>query len=81
MTQTNFYTKQKQTHRLREQACGRRGGEAQGRDAAGVWDQQMQTLLYKTDELTGPTAEHRGEIQCPVINQNGKEHENKGGKN
>jgi len=38
MTQTNFYTKQKQTHRLREQACGRRGGEAQGRDAAGIWD-------------------------------------------
>ena len=81
MTQMNLYTKQKQTLRLREQACGCGGGEAQGRDGVGVWDQQMQTLLYKTDELPGPTVEHRDYIQCPVINQNGKEYENKGEKN
>ena len=38
MTQMNLYTKQKQTLRLREQACGCGGGEAQGRDGVGVWD-------------------------------------------
>ena len=31
-------TKQKQTHRHREQICGCQGGRAWGRNGLGVWD-------------------------------------------
>ena len=34
---TNELTKQKETHRLREETCGCQGGE-QGREGMGVWD-------------------------------------------
>ena len=30
-----------------------------GRDGLGVWDQQMQTILYKMDKHQGPTVAHR----------------------
>ena len=51
-------TKQKQTHRHREQTCGCQGG-GRGREGLGVWDQQMQTSIYRMDKQQGPTAEHR----------------------
>ena len=54
----NISMKQKQTHRHREQTCGCQGGEAQGRDGLGVWDQQMQTIIYKMDKQQGPTVQH-----------------------
>ena len=37
MTQMNLSTKQKQTHRHREQICGCQGGGGWGRDEVGVW--------------------------------------------
>ena len=46
MTQMNLSTKQKQTHRHREQTCGCQGGEGWGKDGVGVWDWQMQTIIY-----------------------------------
>ena len=36
--QMNLFTKQKQTHRLREQTYGYQEGRAAGRDRLGVWD-------------------------------------------
>ena len=38
MTQTNLSTKQKQTHRHREQIHGCQKGGGLGRDELGVWD-------------------------------------------
>ena len=51
-------TKQKQTHRHREQTRGGQGG-AWGRDGLGVFDQQMQTIKYRMDKQPGPTVQHR----------------------
>ena len=51
--------KQKQTHRHRTQACGCQGGGGQGNDRLGVWDQQMQTIVYRMDKQQGPTVQHR----------------------
>ena len=56
MTQMNGTTKQKQTHRHREQTCGCQGGGGWGRDGLGVWDKQMQGIIYRMDEQQGPTA-------------------------
>ena len=53
MTQMNLFTKQ--THRHREQTCGCQGGGCWGRDGLGVWDQQMQTIIYRMDKQQGPT--------------------------
>ena len=33
-----------------------RGG---GRDGLGVWDQQMQTIIYRMDKQKGPTVQHK----------------------
>ena len=51
----NLSMKQKQTHRHREQTCGCQGG----RDGLGVWDEQMQTNIYRMDKQQGPTVYHR----------------------
>ena len=59
MTETNLSVNQKQTHRLREQACGCQG------DGRGGWSgglgQQMQTIniTYRMDKQQGPTVQHR----------------------
>ena len=49
--------KQKETHRHRGQTCGCPRGW--GREALEVWDEQMQTIIYRMDKEQGPTAEHR----------------------
>ena len=67
----NIPMKQKQTHRHREQTCGCQGG-AGGREGLGVWDQQMQTIIYGMDKQQGFCT--RNYIQYPVINYNGKEY-------
>ena len=59
MTQMSLSTKQKQTHRHREQACVCPGGVGEGRDGLGVWGKEMQTDLWRTDKQQGPTAEDR----------------------
>ena len=52
----NISTKQKQTHRHREQTVVAKG---LGREGLGVWDQQMQTSVYRMDKQQGPTVQHR----------------------
>ena len=34
-------------------------GGCWGRDGLGVWDEQMQAIIYRMDEQQGPTVEHR----------------------
>ena len=41
----NLSTKEKKTHR--EQTCGGQGVSGWGREKLGVWDQQIQTAMYK----------------------------------
>ena len=49
---------QKETHRYREQTCGFQVG-VWGMEGLGVWDQQMQTIIYGMDRQQSPTVEHR----------------------
>ena len=69
----NLSMKQKhtQTQRTDLWVPRRRGA---GGDGLGVWDQQMQTIIYRMDKQ-GPTLQHRKIIQYPVISPNGKEYE------
>ena len=72
----NLSTKQKQICRYREQTCGCQGGKGWGRVKLGVWDQQMQTIIYRMDKQQGPTVYSTGDYnQYPVINHNGNEYE------
>ena len=48
----------KHTHRHRELVGAKVGGRV-GRDGLGVWDQQMQTILYRVDKQQGPTIYHK----------------------
>ena len=57
--ETNLSMKRKQTHRHREQTCGCQGGERWERVGLGVWDQQMETGIYRMDKQQGPTVQHR----------------------
>ena len=59
MTQINLSMKQKQTHRHKEQICGRQGGGEWERDKLGVQDQQIQTIIYTIDKQQGPTVQHK----------------------
>ena len=72
----NLSTKQKQTHRPREQICGCQGGGWR-REGVGVWDQQMQTIYmgWKSNEVLRYSTGNC--IQYPGINHNGKEYEKK----
>ena len=54
----NLFTKQKQTHKHRKQTYGYQRGKW-GRDKLGVWNQQIQTNIYKTDKQQGPSVQHR----------------------
>ena len=54
----NLFTKQKQTHRHRKQTYDYRRGKGD-RDKLGVWDQQIQTTIYKIDKRQGPSVQHR----------------------
>lgn len=50
MTQMHLSTKQKETHRHKEQTCGFQGGKGEGRDGLGACDQQRQTIIYGMDK-------------------------------
>ena len=53
--QMKLSTKQKQTHRHREQTCSVAKVEGkQGRVGLGVWDRQMQTITYRMDKQQSP---------------------------
>ena len=49
MVPTDLFTKQQQTHRHRKQNLRFPERKGVGRNKSGVWDQQMQTLIYKID--------------------------------
>ena len=61
----NLSMKQKRTQRHREETCGCCGG----RERLGVWDQQMQTSIYRMGKQQG------NYIQYPATNCNGKAYE------
>ena len=68
----NLFTRQKQTHRHRKQIMVTKGE----RDKLGVWDQQIQTTIYKTDKNNKALLYNTGNyIQYPVISHNGIENE------
>ena len=55
MAQMNLSTKQKLTHRHREQTCGCQGVWGGGKDGVGVWGWQMQTITFiRMDKQQGP---------------------------
>ena len=65
----NLFTKQKQTHRQKTNLWLPKGKE--GRDKLGVWDQQIQTTIYKINnkDLLQSTGNR---IPYLIINYNGK---------
>ena len=54
MMQTSWSTKQKQTHRLREQTYSYRG-KGWGRGRMGVWDGHVHIAVLNIDNQQGPT--------------------------
>ena len=54
----NLSMKQKQNQGHREQTGGCQGGGGQERVGVGVWDQQMQTGVYRMDKQESPTVQH-----------------------
>ena len=54
-SKTNEQTKQKQSHRYREQTDGCQSGRVGGRDNWGVWDWHVHTAIFKIDNQQGPT--------------------------
>ena len=46
----NLSTKQKQTHRHREQTSGCQGGGGMEWDGLGVWGLQIQTITFRMDK-------------------------------
>ena len=74
MTQMNLFTKQKQTHRHREQTCGCQEKWWWERDGLGVWYQQIQTIIYRMGVNNKVLLYSTGNyIQYPVIEHSGKE--------
>ena len=59
--------KQQQTHRPRDQKEGVEEG-----NGVGVWDQHMQTIIYKMDKQEGPTVQQREQYSISYINHNEK---------
>ena len=55
MIQTNLFTKQKQTHRLREWTYGYQGGRVGKRGRLEIWDWHVHTDICKIDNQQGPT--------------------------
>ena len=69
----NLFPKQKQTHRHSKQTYGYQRGRGRGRDKLEVWDQQIQTTIYKINNkvLLYSTGNY---TQYLVVNYNGKEY-------
>ena len=58
----NLSTKQAHRHTKQTHRCQGRG--ELGRDGLGVWDQQMQTLIYRMDGQQSPTAQGTIFVSC-----------------
>ena len=70
MTQMNLSMKQKQIHRLVVSKMGLRGVRS---DGLRIWDEQIKTIINRTDEQQGSIYYTGNYIQYLVINYNGKE--------
>ena len=68
----NLPMKHKQNKGHRKQTGGCQGGGRWERDGLGVWYQQMQTGIYRTDKQQGLTVQHRKMYAMTVMNHNGK---------
>ena len=58
MIQMNLFTKQKQTHRLREWINGcqaKREGREAWEEEMGSWDWHVYSAMFKMDNQQGPT--------------------------
>ena len=51
----NLFTKQKQTHTLREWTYGYQEGSTGGRDSYEIWDKHIHTATFKMNNQQGPT--------------------------
>ena len=58
----NFFTEQKHTHRYRKLIYSY---QRVGEDKLGVWDQQIQITIYKTDKQQGPTVYYKEIYSIP----------------
>ena len=67
----NLSTKEKHTHSESRPVVAKEVGR---RDELGIWDQYMQSIIYRIDEQ-GPTVWHRKLYSNPVTNHNEKEYE------
>ena len=67
MIQMNLFTKQKETHRIREGTDSCQGG----RDSQGIWDARVHIAIFKMDNQQGPMVQRR-EL-CSVLWQAGWE--------
>ena len=57
-TNEPIYETETESGTQRIDLCLSRGG-GWGKDGLGVWDQQMQTGIYRMDKQQGPTVQHR----------------------
>ena len=56
----NFYETETDSQTQRTDLClPEDGGGSREKDGLGVWGQQMQTIIYRTDKQQGPTVYHR----------------------
>ena len=62
----NLPTKQKQTHRLREQTYSCQWG-MEGGGEQGVWDLHVHTAIFKMDNQQGPVVQH---MELSLLNVN-----------
>ena len=54
-----YTAKQKQTRRYRRQTSGYQWGDGSGEGQERVWDQEVQTTMYKIDKQQGYIVQHR----------------------
>ena len=54
------------TESQRKQICGCWGMGGVRKNGLGIWDQQMQTVIYRRDKQQGPTIQHR-ELQYLTV--------------
>ena len=58
MIPINLFIKFKKTQRHRKQAYSYQRGKT-GRDRLGVWNEQIQTIIYRIGNQQDPTVQHR----------------------
>ena len=63
----NLCTKQKQTHRHRDQTCCQ-GGKGVRKGCVGVWSQRMQAATHRMGKQYDPTVQHSELYSTSVIN-------------